>query len=177
MPPTAYLDVEMEFMRNHPPLRKPTIRAQSVAGHTEEIAAALDSTEYQDYEHALALRDMELRAAKINFAYNYAVMRWRRVFLPEDTKAGDSLFGPWYDVPLDEWKPDRAIPDKTSDKRTLFIKYELIQTLDDDRAISNPFAVAPMTEEEMAAALAGFQSDAKQPAIRGRAAKHKGRGG
>lgn len=177
VPPTAYLDVEMQFTRDNPPLRKPTIKAQSVAGHTEEIAAALDSQEYQDYEHALALRDMELRAAKINFAYNYAVVRWRHVFLPEETKAGDSLLGPWYDTPPDEWKPDRAIPDKTSDKRTLFIKYELIQILDDDRAISNPHQTAPMTEEEIAAALAGFQPNQERPDARASTAKRKRRGG
>lgn len=160
VPPTAYLDVEMEFIRNHPPLAKPTIRAQSVAGHTEEIAASLDSPEYQAYQHQAELRDMELRAAKINFAYNYAVVQWRKV--PEaESKAAGLQYDWTNDAPF-SWVPDKSILDKTSNKRTLFIKYELIQTLDDDRAISSPFAVAPMTEEEVDAALAGFRSDAER---------------
>ena len=161
VPPTAYLDIEMEFTRNHPPLRKPTIKAQSVAGHTEEIAAALDSPEYQDYQHQAELREMELRAAKINFAYNYAVMRW----------CVDENGGEWYVDPPDNWKPDPSIPDKTSSRRILFIKYELVQTLADDRAISNPIETAPITVQEVDAAEAGFRPDEKRRTAGKRAAK------
>lgn len=156
VPPTAYLDVEMEFTRNHPPPQKPRVNvvsAKSVAGHVEqveELASVMDSPEYQDYQHQLELRDMELRAAKINFAYNYAVVRWHK----QDEA--------WIEETPDDWVPDDLIPDKTSPKRTIFIKYELIQSLEDDRAVSNPHQVAPLTEEEVAAALKGFHPDQEQ---------------
>ena len=156
VPPTAYLDVEMEFARNHPPPQKPKVSVKSVAGHTEEIASAMDSPEYQAYEHQIELRDMELRAAKINFAYNYAVVRWRE-YPVDGNKAGE-----WQTNVPNTWQPDPSILDKTSDKRIIFIKYELIATLDDDREVSLTKKVAPMNEEEVATALKGFRPDQEQ---------------
>jgi len=156
VPPAAYLDVELDFNRNHPPPKKPTIKVQSVAGHTEELLASMNSPEWAEYDNALELHKADLRAAQINFAYNYAVVRWKRrgEQTPDDEHE-------WLTQPPNTWFPDELCPDKTSPLRVLFIKYELIATSDDDRAISKPFEASPLSDEEVSTALDKFRPDEK----------------
>jgi hypothetical protein len=179
VPPTAYLDVELDFNRNHPPPKKPTIKAQSVAGHTEELLASMNSPEWAEYDNALELHKAELRAAQINFSYNYAVVKWRNVNLikpiMEPGPQGPSDKG-WRTEPPADWKPDDLCPDKTSPPRVLFIKYELINNRADERSVSDPFKTAPLSDEEVSAALDKFRFDKELKDATAKPAKRKGRG-
>jgi hypothetical protein len=162
VPPTAYLDVELDWARTHPTPDKPKVDIKSVAGHVEQVVSAMDSPEYAEWQRANDLRELELRQVKINFAYNYSVIRWRK-----DAET-------WETQPPMDWERDPLIPDTGAPKRVQFIKFELIASIEDDRAISNPFPVKPLLDEEVEAALAKFRLDEERATAPASARKRKG---
>lgn len=184
VPPTAYLDYQLQFERDNPPPKRPMIKVPSVAGHTEELPALMNSPEYVEYDRATKLHEQELFAAFVSFSYNYAVVRWCKTdfmkTVVESLTSKGMKFEPdkvddWKTQPPDTWQPDELYPDKTSPRRVLFIKIELIADGADERAISNPFAVSPLKEEEVSAALDKFRPDEELKAASGSPVKRKGR--
>lgn len=177
VPPTAYLDVELEFNRNHPPPMKPTIKVQSVAGHTEELLASMNSPEWAQYDNALELHKADLRAHQINFAYNYAVVKWHKSdSLSRLMESERPELKAWQIQPPGDWFPDELCPDKTSSRRILFIKYELINSIKDDGMIGDPFKVSPLSDQEVEAALDKFRPDTASEAVTASPVKRKGSG-
>jgi hypothetical protein len=174
VPPSAYTDVELQYNRDNPPPKKPTIQVKSVAGHTEELLAGMNTPEWAEYDRATELYKQELQAVFIGFVYNYAVVKWRKIFAPEETKEGSSRLGLWQSNPDMEWLPDPLYPDKTSPRRVLFIKQELLASQTDQKAILNPFATAPLAEEEISIALDKFPTDTEPATAITSARKRKG---
>jgi hypothetical protein len=171
VPPSAYTDVELQYNRDNPPPKKPTIQVKSVAGHTEELLAGMNTPEWAEYDRLTELYKQELQAVFIGFVYNYAVVKWRKIsFGMVEHHSGE-----WIYNPSDDWQPDPLYPDKTSPRRVLFIKQELLASQADQKAILNPFATAPLAEEEISIALDKFPTDTEPATTITSARKRKGR--
>lgn len=166
VPTHAIVQVGAQFKR---PIA-PKVAIKSVAGHSELVTAPDDSPEWLAFVQAEDEYKAKVDKAKNDFIYDYAVEAWR------------NGTGEWQTEPPIDW----AFPEMFrayglepgASRRADYVRYELLRLNDDvstvlDDALGN---VAPINEQEVDAALGGFQADEKRRAYtRGSAKRNKRR--
>ncbi len=152
VPPHAVAQVGAQF----PEPAVPKIAVKSVAGHSELVTAPDDSPEWQAYVKAAEEHKQKARDAEADFTYDYGIEAW---------KSGS---GEWQTEPPADWICPSILEEygirPSKRRRADYIRYEILLTNED---ISNVLEdvlgkSAPITNQEVDAALGGFRGDAKR---------------
>jgi hypothetical protein len=155
IPSYASLQVSAQFKRPD----APKIKVHSVAGHDELKDAPTDSPEWAEYSKQVREIDKQIERAQSDFLYDYAVESW-------SCDGGKT----WVSDAPPDWKfPDVFIRhgiQPSDNRRVDYIRYELITSNEDvgalfDDALGN---TAPITDQEVSAALGGFRGDVSRRA-------------
>lgn len=164
VPTHAVVQVGSQFKR---PVA-PKVAVKSVAGHSELVTAPDDSPEWAAFVQAENEYREKTDKAKNDFIYDYAIEAWR------------NGTNEWQTEPPADWvfpeifKSHGLQPSES--RRADYVLYELLQTNDDvsvvlDDALGN---VAPITNQEVDAALGSFRGDAQpRTYTRGEAKRRK----
>ncbi len=161
-----------------PEPERPRVEAKSVAGHVEEMPAPEDSPEWQAWQEARRLwyaecarvtEEQNLRNA--DFTLDYAVVewrppvsRWRRLSWLMARLAG--LDPGWRSEPPKGWTLPavlgrHGLGEESDNLRLDFIRCVLVATVEDMERLTDVAVgrVAPLREEEVDAAFAGFPAE------------------
>lgn len=177
-PVPPYVGQQMFFRSQQampPEPKRPRVEAQSVAGHVEEMPAPEDSPEWKAWQEARRLwyaecaqvtEEQNLRNA--DFTLDYAVVEWRppatrRRRLSWSLARFVGLDPGWQSEPPDGWLLPavlgrHGLGDISANLRLDFIRCVLVATVEDMERLTNVAIgrVAPLREEEVDAAFAGF---------------------
>lgn len=166
VPTHAIVQIGSQFKR---PIA-PKIAVKSVAGHTEMVTAPDDSPEWAAFVQAENEYQAQVDKAKNDFIYDYAIEAWCNGSGEWQTDAPPDWVFP------EIFKSYGILPGNS--RRADYVRYELLRLNDDvaavlDDALGN---AAPITNQEVDAALGGFPANEKQRTYtRGATKRHKGR--
>lgn len=151
-----------------PEPRAPMSKIRSAAGHEELVPADKDAPEYREWQAAHAewrtqrqalTTDAGMRST--DFALDYSIVAWK-------------LPAPWYKRPFQRWQSEppagwrlpaaiqrHGVMEVSDNPRLDHIKVELLAHNRDIEAVREATLdeVAPLTNEEVGSAAAGFPAD------------------